>query len=148
MSAAATADTVSPLSGWAIGVAANKDTLERSVRRPMWEAALAGGAIALLSLMMAGLIARIIARPIETLEKSAGAADKPEGLRSGGTGVPEIDRAIHARLVAESRLQESQPRLRLAVTSAAMGIHIWHVDFWPNSDPNAPASGAEMIGPN
>ena len=36
--------------------------------------------------------------------------------------------AIHARFLAESRLQESQARLRLAVTSAAMGIHVWDVD--------------------
>ena len=122
------ANTVSPLSGWAIGVAANKDTLESSVRHTMWEAALAGATIALLSLMMAALIARTIARPIEMLEKSAGAADKTQGLRDGGTGVPEIDRAIHARFLAESRLQESQARLRLAVTSAAMGIHVWDVD--------------------
>ncbi len=121
------ANTVSPVSGWAIGVAANKNALESSARQTMGEAALAGAVIALLSLMMAGLIARTITRPIEMLEKSAGAADKPEGLRSGGTGVPEIDRAIQARLLAESRLQESQARLRLAVTSAAMGIHVWHV---------------------
>jgi hypothetical protein len=118
------ANTVSPLSGWAIGVAANKEALEGSVRQGTLEAALAGVAIALLSLFAAGLIARTITRPIEALEKSAGAFDKGQGLRDSATGVPEIDRAIHARFVAESRLQESQERLRLAVTSAAMGIYV------------------------
>jgi hypothetical protein len=56
------ANVVSPLSGWAIGVGADKAVFEAPSRRALWETALAAGATALLGLFAAAMATRSISR--------------------------------------------------------------------------------------
>lgn len=65
------ANVVSPLSGWAIGVAVNKEAFEAPLWKGLWEAGLGAGAIGLLSIFLALMVARPMTRSTEGSEKSA-----------------------------------------------------------------------------
>lgn len=69
------ANVVSALSGWAIGVAANKAVFDASLWQGLGAAALGGGAIALVGVLLAMMMARSMTRPAGGLEKSARASE-------------------------------------------------------------------------
>lgn len=64
------ANVVSALSGWAIGVAANKAVFDASLWQGLGAAALGGGAIALVGALLAMTMARSMTRPAGGLEKA------------------------------------------------------------------------------
>ena len=69
------ANVVSALSGWAIGVAANKAVFDASLWQGLGAAALGGGAIALVGALLAMTMARSMTRPAGGLERSAHASE-------------------------------------------------------------------------
>ena len=92
----ANAHVTSPLSGWVMGLAADKTLFEAPVRNTILIAGLAGGAATLLSLLLAVWAARRIARPIEQIEQGTLALMHRQTVTFRGTGVPETDRTLDA----------------------------------------------------
>jgi len=65
------ANTVSPLSGWAVGISVDNDVFAAPIRQTILIASLAGLAVTLLSMLLAAWAARRIAIPIKALETGA-----------------------------------------------------------------------------
>ena len=86
----------SDVSGWVMGLAADKDVFEAPVRRTIVIAGLAGGGATILSMLLAVWAARRIAAPIERIEEGTGALLLRKPIAFPKTGVPEIDRALDA----------------------------------------------------
>jgi two-component sensor histidine kinase len=92
----ANAHVTSPLSGWVMGLAAEKTLFEAPVRSTILIAGLAGGATTLLSLLLAVWSARRIARPIEQIEQGTHALMLRRAISFSNTGLPEADRTLDA----------------------------------------------------
>ena len=92
----ATAHVTSPLSGWVMGLAAEKALFEAPIRNTIWVAGLAGAATTLLSLLLAIWSARRIARPIEQIEQGTHALMLRRAITFSHTGLPEADRTLDA----------------------------------------------------
>jgi len=107
----ATAHVTSPVSGWVMGLAADKSLFEAPVRATVLIAALAGGATLLLSLLLAMWSARRIARPIEQIEQGTHALMLRRTIAFGTTGLPEADRTLDA-LASTARVFEQHDRER------------------------------------
>ena len=130
------ANLVSPLSGWAIGVAAKNDVFEAPIRQSLLVASLAGLLVTLLSVLLATWAARKITKPIEALETGAQALRRNEPVSFAATGVPEVDHALDAfgraskaliehekeRLQSEQLLKASEERRRAIVDTATDAI--------------------------
>ena len=123
------ANVISPLSGWALGVAIQKDVFEGPIRQTMLAAILVSGAVTALSVLLAIWAARKITKPIETLAKGAETLKRGEPVCFLPTGVPEVDHALNSFGAAsetllrhEMALSESETRLRTIVESALDGI--------------------------
>jgi two-component sensor histidine kinase len=86
----------SSLSGWVMGLAADKNLFEAPIRNTILIAGLAGGATTLLSLLLAIWSAQQIARPIERIEQGTHALAQRKAISFSDTGVPEIDRTLDA----------------------------------------------------
>ena len=86
----------SPLSGWVMGLAADKALFEAPIRSTILIAGLAGGVATLLSMLLAIWAARQIARPIEQIEQGTHALVQRQPIAFPHTGVPEVDRALDA----------------------------------------------------
>jgi two-component sensor histidine kinase len=86
----------SPLSGWVMGLATDKNLFEAPIRNTILIAGLAGGATTLLSLLLAIWSAQRIARPIERIEQGTHALAQRKTISFSNTGVPEIDRTLDA----------------------------------------------------
>jgi two-component sensor histidine kinase len=107
----ANAHVTSPLSGWAMGLAAEKTLFEAPIRKTILIAALAGGATMLLSLLLAVWSARRIARPIEQIEEGTHALMLRRAISFSNTGLPEADRTLNA-LVSTARVFEQHDKER------------------------------------
>jgi two-component sensor histidine kinase len=107
----ANAHVTSPLSGWVIGLAADKMLFEAPVRGTVLTAALAGGATTLLSLLLAVWFARRIARPIEQIEQGTHALMLRRAITFSNTGLPEADRTLDA-LASTARVFEQHDKER------------------------------------
>ena len=92
----ANAHVTSPLSGWVMGLAADKTLFEAPIRNTILIAGLAGGATTLLSLLLAIWSARRIAGPIEQIEQGTHALVLRRAITFSNTGVPEVDRTLDA----------------------------------------------------
>jgi two-component sensor histidine kinase len=101
----------SPLSGWVMGLAADKNLFEAPIRNTILIAGLAGGATTLLSLLLAIWSARRIARPIEQIEQGTLALVHRRAITFSDTGVPEIDRTLDA-VTTTARLLEQHDKDR------------------------------------
>jgi two-component sensor histidine kinase len=91
-----TAHVTSPLSGWVMGLAADKTLFEAPVRNTILLAGLAGAATMLLSLLLAVWSASRIARPIEQIEQGTHALMLRRAITFSHTGLPEADRTLDA----------------------------------------------------
>ena len=109
--AMATAHVTSPVSGWVMGLAADKSLFEAPVRTTVLVAGLAGGATLLLSLLLAMWSARRIARPIEQIEQGTHALMLRRTITFANTGLPEADRTLDA-LVSTARVFEQHDKER------------------------------------
>ena len=92
----ANAHTTSPLSGWVIGLAAERALFEAPIRDTVLIAGLAGGATTLLAMLLAMWFARRIARPIEQIEQGTHALMLRRAITFTNTGLPEADRTLDA----------------------------------------------------
>ncbi len=107
----ATAHVTSPVSGWVMGLAADKMLFEAPVWDTILIAGLAGGATTLLSLLLAVWAARRIARPIEQIEQGTHALMLRRTITFTNTGLPEADRTLDA-LASTARVFEQHDRER------------------------------------
>lgn len=115
------ANTVSPLSGWAIGVAVPNDVFEAPIRQTVLIASLVGLAVTLLSMLLAAWAARRITIPIKALESGARALQRREPVSFVATQVPEFDHALHAFDSASQALLEhehQQTRAQMALRAS------------------------------
>jgi two-component sensor histidine kinase len=94
--AIANGHVTSPLSGWVMGLAAEKTLFEAPIHNTIMIAGLAGGATTLLSLMLAIWAARRITGPIEQVEQGTHALVLRKAITFSNTGVPEVDRTLDA----------------------------------------------------
>ena len=120
---------VSPLSGWTVGVGAQKAVFEAPIRQTVIGASIVGLLVTLLSVLLATLAAWRITRPISVLEMGAQALRRHEPVAFQPTRVPEIDDALQAlsttstALIAhEKDLRDSEERLRAVVDTAVDAI--------------------------
>ena len=107
----ANAHVTSPLSGWVMGLAADKSLFEAPIRNTILIAGLAGGATTLLSLLLAIWSARRIARPIEQIEQGTHALMLRRAITFSNTGLPEADRTLDA-LASTARVFEQHDKER------------------------------------
>jgi two-component sensor histidine kinase len=107
----ANAHVTSPLSGWVMGLAAEKSLFEAPIRDTILIAGLAGGGTMLLSLLLAMWSARRIARPIEQIEQGTHALMLRRAISFSNTGLPEADRTLDA-LVSTARVFEQHDKER------------------------------------
>ena len=107
----ANAHVTSPISGWVMGLAADKSLFEAPVRTTVLVAGLAGGATLLLSLLLAMWSARRIARPIEQIEQGTHALMLRRTIAFANTGLPEADRTLDA-LASTARVFEQHDKER------------------------------------
>jgi two-component sensor histidine kinase/type II secretory pathway component PulM len=107
----ASAHVTSPLSGWVMGLAAEKSLFEAPIRDTILIAGLAGGGTTLLSLLLAIWSARRIARPIEQIEQGTHALMLRRAISFSNTGLPEADRTLDA-LAATARVFEQHDKER------------------------------------
>ncbi len=98
----------SALSGWVLGLAAEKAVFEAPIRRTMWIATLAGAIATLLSVVLALWLARRIVGPIERIEDGAHALLERKPIAFDRTGVAEIDRALTAFTSTAEALEEHE----------------------------------------
>ena len=92
----ANAHVTSPLSGWVMGLAADRTLFEAPIRDTVLVAGLAGGATTLLAMLLAMWFARRIARPIEQIEQGTHALMLRRAITFANTGLPEADRTLDA----------------------------------------------------
>ncbi len=104
------ANVVSPLTGWAVGLAAKKELMEGAIRRDMLWGGLASGTAILIILLLTAWAARKIADPIKALEAGAQALERHETVEFVPTGVPEVDRTMLAFKTASKSLAEQEER--------------------------------------
>jgi two-component sensor histidine kinase len=107
----ANAHVTSPLSGWVMGLAADKKIFEAPIRDTVLVAALAGVATTLLSLLLAIWFARRIARPIEHIEQGTHALALRRTMTFSHTGLPEADRTLEA-IASTARVLEQHDKER------------------------------------
>jgi two-component sensor histidine kinase len=107
----ANAHVTSPLSGWVMGLAADKKLFEAPIRNTLLIGSLAGGAATLLSLLLAMWAARRIARPIEQIEQGTHALALRRTMTFSYTGLPEADRTLDA-LGSTAKLLEQHDKER------------------------------------
>jgi two-component sensor histidine kinase len=107
----ATAHITSPLTGWVMGLAAEKSVFEAPIHQTILIAGLAGSATLLLSLLLAMWSARRIARPIEQIEQGTHALMLRRAITFSNTGLPEADRTLDA-LASTARVFEQHDRER------------------------------------
>jgi PAS domain S-box-containing protein len=106
------ANSVSPLSGWAIGVGAEKSVLDA----PLWQtviiASIAGSILILSSILLAAWAARKITVPIHALTLGAEALQRRQPISLAATGVPEVDHVLESFDTAARELSANQLALR------------------------------------
>jgi two-component sensor histidine kinase len=107
----ANAHATSPLSGWVMGLAADKALFEAPIRDTIMVAGLAAAATTLLSLLLAMWAARRIARPIEQIEQGTLALMLRRSITFTNTGLPEADRTLDA-LASTARVFEQHDKER------------------------------------
>jgi two-component sensor histidine kinase len=98
----------SPLSGWVMGLAADKETFEAPIRNTIWLVGLAGGVAMVLSMFLALWAARRIIEPIKRIEDGAHALLDRKPLTFSKTGMLEIDRALDAFTQTASALEQHE----------------------------------------
>jgi two-component sensor histidine kinase len=101
----------SPLSGWVMGLAAEKTLFEAPIRNTIMVAGLAGGATTLLSLLLAIWAARRISGPIEQVEQGTHALVLRKAMTFSNSGVPEVDRTLDA-VATTARVLEQHDKER------------------------------------
>ena len=123
------ANAKSTASGWTIGIAAKKDSLDSAALNAIrWS--LSAGALGMLaSIALMLLIARRIAAPIAELQRKAPALLSDPRVHFD-TSIPELTQLWRALKIAtterfrsETALEESERRLRTASEAAGFGIH-------------------------
>ncbi len=107
----ANAHVTSPLSGWVMGLAAEKSLFEAPIQDTILIAGLAGGGTTLLSLLLAIWSARRISRPIEQIEQGTHALMLRRAISFSNTGLPEADRTLEA-LASTARVFEQHDKER------------------------------------
>ena len=108
----ANAHVTSPLSGWVMGLAADKVAVRGAdPQDTILIAGLAGGGTTLLSLLLAIWSARRIARPIEQIEQGTHALMLRRAISFSNTGLPEADRTLDA-LASTARVFEQHDKER------------------------------------
>lgn len=98
----------SHLSGWAIGLATDREFFEAPIRNRILIAGLAGTAAVLLSVLFAIFAARRISTPIEEIEQGTHALLLRKTVAFPRTGVPEVDRALDAFATTARILQRHE----------------------------------------
>ena len=114
----ANAHVTSPLSGWVMGLAADKTLFEAPIRNTILIAGLAGGATTLLSLLLAIWSARRIARPIEQIEQGTHALMQRRAITFSNTGA--AGGRPHARRRSPPRRACSNSTTRSATSARRM----------------------------
>jgi two-component sensor histidine kinase len=101
----------SSMSGWVMGLAAEKSVFEAPIRSTILLASVAGAVATLLSLLLAIWFARRIARPIEQIEQGTHALMLRRTISFSKTGLPEADRTLDA-VAATARVLEQHDKER------------------------------------
>ena len=126
-----TANAHSVVSGWPVAIAVKKAALQASAWSTIRWSAILAGSLSLLSLLLAGVISRCIARPIAALRQSASTLLNDPASAKAPHGPPEVfDLWKAMKLSAAGRdrsdqaLRESEQRLRGIFEHAGTGIVI------------------------
>lgn len=135
-----TANAVSSLSSWAVGVASEKAVLEERMWQSMALAGLAGLIVSLASGLLAASIAKRISTPIQ-VETGAGLLERGERVDLAPTRVPEIDRALRAFGSAAAELTARERAL------ATLQTELWHVSRLSEMGQMAAALAHELNQP-
>jgi len=98
------ANASSAQSGWRVGIAVKRTELTAATRRTVHWAVLLGGALSIVSLLCAAVMARTISEPLGQLRRNASAAIRGKAL-AFSPGTPEIEEVWTSlqRAVAERR---------------------------------------------
>ena len=107
----ANAHVTSSLSGWVMGLAAERNLFEAPIRLTILVAGLAGIATTLLSVLLAVWFARRLARPIEQIEQGTHALALRRTMTFSQTGLPEADRTLNA-LASTAKVLEQHDKER------------------------------------
>jgi two-component sensor histidine kinase len=126
------ANAHSETSGWLIGIAVKKTKIQAAAWNAIRWATILGGSIFLLSLLLAGAMARSITSPIDRLRQKAALAEAEPSIPPPGP--PEVrdlwqalEQSSADRDRSEKALRESEERLRLS--NAAAGIGTFTIDL-------------------
>lgn len=119
-----TANAVSPLSGWTLGVAAKKEVFEAPVRQTLALTGVIGLLVTLVSVALAVQVARRITGPIAAMERGARALRRRRQPEQVPTGVREVDHALEAFDVAARELQASEERYERLANATKEGVLI------------------------
>jgi len=124
-----TANTISPISGWAVGAAMEQEAFAAPFWHTLVGANLIGFAVILSSVLFAALAARRIAMAIKALETGAGALERREAaLSRAGTGVREVDHALNAfDLASKALLEQERRRIEAEAALRALNEQLIHV---------------------
>jgi PAS domain S-box-containing protein len=124
----------STLSGWAAGVAVKHAEMRAAVWDASRWATILGGGFSILSLLLAGVMARSIVRPLAELRQKTAALLARPGRSIPPRGPPEVRELWQAlrqsafdRDRSDRAASESEEKLRLALDAAELGIWRWDV---------------------
>ncbi|MFZ0572649.1 MAG: HWE histidine kinase domain-containing protein [Rhodomicrobium sp.] len=126
------ANAHSVASGWAAGVAVKKAEMQGAVWSTIRWATIAGGGLSVLSLLLAGAVARRITRPIAELQEKASGLLVNHVPATPPAGPPEVSSLWEAlkqsaadRDRSDQAFRESEARLHLALDAAELGTWRW-----------------------
>ena len=105
----------SPISGWTVAIGLPREFVDGPLRRAQWIAFGGGAAALVLSLALAGWMARAIRRPVEALTTATKALGAGEPLAPLIGGVRELDEVGNALRSTAAGLVRSREQLEIMV---------------------------------
>jgi len=120
-----TATAHSAASGWPVAIAIKKAEMQAATWYAIRWATILGGGFSVLSLLLAGAIARSITAPITALRQKAGALLVEPVPSIPSPGPPEVRDLWQALKQSAADRDCSERKLRLALDAAELGIWRW-----------------------
>ena len=112
--------------GWSVAIGVPIAELREPALQSALSTLAVGGALLLVSLTLAVIMSRRIAKPITSLRRLANTANRDELLQAPPTGLPEADEVLGALRVAEEnrrRSEEEEQRAQAALRASEEQLH-------------------------